>query len=181
MHMTLSEYCTILLLDFEQLAMMVSIHFIQDHDLSEMRTGKVWTKAAWSFCFCKTDYQRGPMTYFIKKKIYPKFFWVFFSELMRGFFWIHFASWSVICRSFCMATCIHSTGLTTKVHSNATGGRLDHLSLTDWQCYRALGGTLQHNQHILQVRFSAVELQPSFNKKVFPNDLTEVVEWDTLR
>ena len=41
MHMTLSEYCTILLLDFEQLAMMVSIHFIQDHDLSEMRTGKV--------------------------------------------------------------------------------------------------------------------------------------------
>lgn len=62
-----------------------------------------------------------------------------FSELMRFLFWIHFAS----------------------------GGRLDHLSLADWQCYRALGGTLQH---VLQVR----------QQKSLPK-WPEVVEFDIPR
>ena len=59
---------------------------------------KVWSKATWTFCFRKIEYQRGVQWYFSSKKRYPKSFRVFQSSwVMRYIFWIHFASWE---RSF---------------------------------------------------------------------------------
>lgn len=145
---------------------------------------KVWIKATWTFCFRKLISKRGPMRNISSKKR--------LSKILSSFFRAHEvyllnpleASWE---RSFLdhfaghLAHIAINSLTTSDLPSNdptslkATGGRLDHLSLADWQCYRALGGTLQH---VLQVRFFGGWVTRPFNKNVFPNDLTEVVELD---
>lgn len=109
--------------------------------------------------FQEIDIKEGSdAKYFIKKRL---------SKILSSFFRAHEvyllnpleASWE---RSFLdhfpghLAHIAINSLTTSDLPSNdptslkATGGRLDHLSLADWQCYRALGGTLQH---VLQVRF----------------------------